>query len=104
MSALPTEVKGRMLWPLIQGGSKFFTLELRSSLLTLGIADASIAGFRREWGLTPLCEAAATFSGYSEGLSRLSLNRSLHSSLFTYIIFSSTFIAPSFLMASTNFR
>jgi len=51
--------------------------DLRSSLLTLGIADASIAGLRREWGLTPLCEAAATFSGYSEGLSRLSLNRSL---------------------------
>ena len=52
-------------------------VELRSSLLTLGRADTSIAGFRREWGLTPLCEAAATFSGYSEGLSRLSLNRSL---------------------------
>ena len=83
-----------------------FNFDLRSSLLTMisstsnatrplecehswlslltrfGIADASIAGLRREWGLTPLCEAAATFSGYSEGLSRLSLNRSLQFSTF----------------------
>ena len=65
------------LMVVLDGVGKDFGFDLQSSLLTLGRADASIAGFRREWGLTPLCEAAATFSGYSEGLSRLSLNRNL---------------------------
>ncbi|MBQ9524496.1 MAG: hypothetical protein IJR69_05205 [Bacteroidaceae bacterium] len=57
-----------------------FKIDLRSSLLTLGKADASLDCPRREWGLTPLCEAVATFSGYSKDLSRLSLNRSLQDS------------------------
>ena len=41
---------------------------------------------RREWGLAPLCGAAATFSGYSKDPSRLmkaSFPRSLSPSLFT---------------------